>query len=145
MVRPGHPATVTLPASDSGRFGPRELLHHPWASSGMTPSFSRWVGELSAVEARNATAFVSDDYELIARVTAQGDHVARGPRFLFREALDSGRLVEIPTGYESRYECWMLTTATSWGSPLIKAVAEIAKAAAVTQAGGRGQPPAQKV
>lgn len=124
VVRPDHPL---LGASEPLR--PSQLLRHRMASVGMTPAFKRWTGQLTPAEMRNASAFVSEDFELLRLAAESFGHVARGPRFLFREAIDAGSLVELPVTWVSTYECWMLTTQTLWQSPLIKAIAEIARAA----------------
>lgn len=122
VVRPDHPALGGSPLAA------HDLLRHPMASVGFTREFQRWTGEMSAQERRRAYAFVSDDFALIRRIAIEVGHVARGPRFAFAEDLAEDRLVELPTTWDAVYECWMLTTGTHWQSPLVKAVAEIAKA-----------------
>ena len=122
VVRPLHPiAAVRGPISVSA------LMEHPWASWGLTPSFAAWAGDLSSPQTRRATAITSDDFHVIEELATTADYIARGPRFLFRSALETGALVELETSYASTYECWMLTTRRRWRSPLGKAVASLAK------------------
>lgn len=121
--RPGHPALGLVDA------GPRELLRHPLALPNVVPGVARWAGELSREEADNLRAFVSDDYGLIVQRALDTDTLAMGASFLFAEHLASGRLVKVSTTLQVNYDCWMLTTAERWRSPLIKAMAELSKAA----------------
>lgn len=112
-----------------GELAPHELLDHPMASAGFTHEFRRWVGEMTPAERRRAYAFVSDDFGMIRQAAMEFDYVARGPRFVFEEDLARGHLLEAPTTWSAVYECWMVTTETQWQSPIVKAVAEIAKTA----------------
>jgi DNA-binding transcriptional LysR family regulator len=136
VARPEHPAFASEPP-----LGPRELLRHPIASVGVTREFQRWVGRMSAEERRLAYAFVSDDFSLIRQAVKTSGFIARGPHFVFAEDLASGAVVELPTTWTAAYECWMLTTQTLWQSPVVKAVADIAKR--VSEPGvASGSPPA---
>lgn len=128
VARPGHPA-LRLPAPA----GPRELLAHPFALPNVLPGIERWAGETTREEAENLRAFVSDDYALIIQRALDTDTIAMGASFLFEQQLRDGRLQVIPSTLDVPYACWMLTTAERWRSPLIKAMAELSKAA-VTQA-----------
>lgn len=123
VARPGHPA---LDLRDAG---PRELLRHPIALPNVVPGVARWAGELTREEADNLRAFVSDDYGLIVQRALETDTVAMGASFIFAEHLAAGRLVQVSTTLDVPYDCWMLTTAERWRSPLIKAMAELSKAA----------------
>lgn len=129
VVRPGHPALEA-----KAPLSARQVLRYPIACAGVTPSFSRWAGDLTPAHQANATALVCDDYRVIAHAVASSDLIAWGPRFVFADDLDRGDCVELPITWRSRYECWMLTTETHWRSPLIKAVADLARS---PQAPGR--------
>ncbi|MCC2105778.1 MAG: LysR family transcriptional regulator [Hyphomicrobiales bacterium] len=122
VVRRAHPALARAPLTA------RELMRLPLASAGLTPDFVGWLGPPDDAGARNLEAFQADDYDLIRRMPLCGDHVARGPRFVFEEDLRSGALVELPLESPFRYECWMLTTPGHWRSPIVKAVAQFSKA-----------------
>jgi DNA-binding transcriptional LysR family regulator len=136
VVSPDHPVLEA-----EAPLGPRELLRHPIASAGVTREFQRWVGRMSVEERRLAYAFVSDDFSLIRQAVKGAGFIARGPHFVFQEDLASGAMVELPTTWSAIYECWMLTTQTHWQSPVVKAVAEIAKRVSELGAPG-GSPPA---
>jgi DNA-binding transcriptional LysR family regulator len=123
VARPGHPA---LALSDAG---PRELLAHPFALPNVLPGVERWAGEMSRDEAENLRAFVSDDYALIIQRALDTDTIAMGASFLFEDQLRDGRLAVVSSTLDVPYACWMLTTAERWRSPLIKAMAELSKAA----------------
>jgi DNA-binding transcriptional LysR family regulator len=123
VARPGHPALALTDA------GPRELLTHPFALPNVLPGIERWAGEMTRDEAENLRAFVSDDYALIIQRALDTDTIAMGASFLFEEQLRDGRLVVVSSTLDVPYACWMLTTAERWRSPLIKAMAELAKAA----------------
>jgi len=123
VARPGHPALALADA------GPRELLRHPFALPNVLPGVERWAGELSREEAENLKAFISDDYGLIIQRALETDTIAMGASFLFEEPLRDGRLAVISSTLNVPYACWMLTTAERWRSPLIKAMAELSKAA----------------
>jgi DNA-binding transcriptional LysR family regulator len=123
VVRPGHPALAAAPLS------PNQLLRFPIASVGTVPSFRRWLGQLEPEGAQNLKAFLSDDYGLVKERPLRSDFVARGPRFVFEQELAAGKLVELALDWDSRYECWMLTTEANWHSPVVKAIAQFAKAA----------------
>jgi len=126
VARPGHPALALQDA------GPRELLAHPFALPNVLPGIERWAGEMTRAEADNLRAFVSDDYALIIQRALDTDTIAMGASFLFETQLAEGRLKTVSTTLDVPYACWMLTTAERWRSPLIKAMAELAKAS-VTQ------------
>jgi len=126
VARPGHPALALTDA------GPRELLAHPFALPNVLPGIERWAGEMTRAEADNLRAFVSDDYALIIQRALDTDTIAMGASFLFEKQVAEGRLRTISTTLDVPYACWMLTTAERWRSPLIKAMAELSKAA-VTQ------------
>jgi len=123
VARPGHPA---LSLTDAG---PRELLRHPFALPNVLPGVERWAGELDREEAENLRAFISDDYALVIQRALETDAIAMGASFLFDEHLKDGRLALVSSTLDVPYACWMLTTAERWRSPLIKAMAELSKAA----------------
>jgi DNA-binding transcriptional LysR family regulator len=124
VARPGHPALAeALP------LGPRALMAYPMATARLVPSFRRWAGEFSDAERANLQAFVSDDFELIKQRVMGQDLLAVGPRLIFQPEIAEGRLIELPITWNTPYECWMLTTADRWRSPMVKAAAEAAKAA----------------
>jgi len=123
VARPGHPALALADA------GPRELLAYPFALPNVLPGIERWAGEMSREEAENLRAFVSDDYALIVQRALDTDTIAMGASFLFEAELRDGRLAVISSTLDVPYACWMLTTAERWRSPLIKAIAELSKAA----------------
>lgn len=122
MVRPRHPALRKAPLT------PDMLLRYPIASVGNVPNFRRWLGVLSNEDARNLNAFVSDDYALVKSRALESDFVACGPKFVFEQELRDGTLVELPLQAETRYECWMLTTEAKWRSPVVKKIADFARA-----------------
>jgi len=123
VARAGHPA---LSLTDAG---PRELLRHPFALPNVLPGVERWAGELDREEAENLKAFISDDYALVIQRALETDAIAMGASFLFDEHLKDGRLGLVSSTLDVPYACWMLTTAERWRSPLIKAMAELSKAA----------------
>lgn len=123
VVRPRHPGLKQAPLT------PEMLLEFPIASVGAVPSFRKWLGALSAKAARNMNAFVSDDYTLVKSRSLDSDFVALGPRFVFEQELREGTLVELKLRVEIGYECWMLTTEANWRSPVVKKVADFARAA----------------
>lgn len=123
VARPGHPA---LQLTDAG---PRDLLRYPFAMPNILPGIERWAGEMTREEAENLRAFISDDYGLVIQRALDTDTIAMGASFLFGPELADGRLRPISNTLDIRYACWMLTTAERWRSPLIKAMAELSKAA----------------
>lgn len=123
VVRPRHPALKQAPLT------PEMLLKYPIASVGAVPSFRKWLGAMSGKAARNLNAFVSDDYALVKSRPLDSEFVACGPRFVFEDELREGTLVELPLRVEVSYECWMLTTEAKWRSPVVKKVADFARAA----------------
>lgn len=123
VVRPRHPALKQAPLT------PGALLKYPIASVAVVPSFRKWLGALSNKAARNLNAFVSDDYALVKSRPLDSEFVACGPRFVFEDELREGTLVELPLRVEIGYECWMLTTEAKWRSPVVKKVADFARAA----------------
>ena len=123
VVRPRHPALRQAPLT------PENLLRYPLASVGAVPSFRKWLGAMSAKAARNMNAFVSDDYALVKSRPLESDFVALGPRFVFEQELRDGTLVELKLRVEIGYECWMLTTEAKWRLPVVKKVADFARAA----------------
>lgn len=123
VVRPRHPALRQAPLSAE------MLLKYPVASVGTVPTFRKWVGAPTGKAARNMNAFVSDDYALVKARPRDSDFVACGPRFVFEEELRDGALVELPLRVNMPYECWMLTTAAGWRSPVVKKISAFARAA----------------
>jgi DNA-binding transcriptional LysR family regulator len=123
VARPGHPALALKDA------GPRELLQYPFALPSVLPGVERWAGELSREEGENLRAFVSDDYGLVIQRALDTESIAMGASFLFADQLADGRLLPVSNTLDITYACWMLTTAERWRSPLIKAMAELSKAA----------------
>ncbi|WP_296597213.1 LysR family transcriptional regulator [Phenylobacterium sp.] len=128
VARPGHPA---LDLKDAG---PRELLRWPFALPNVLPGLVQWAGEMDREESENLKAFISDDYSLIVERALQTDAIAMGASFLFQDQLADGRLEVISSTLDMPYDCWMLTTAERWRSPLIKAMAELSKAAVTEKA-----------
>jgi hypothetical protein len=108
---------------------PTTLLKYPIASVGRIASFMNWLGILDEKHTQNLKAFVSDDYALVKARPIGTDFVACGPRFVFEQELRDGTLVELRLQAEARYECWMLTTESTWRSPVVKRIAQFAKAA----------------
>ncbi|QOZ51635.1 LysR family transcriptional regulator [Bradyrhizobium sp. CCBAU 53338] len=121
VARPGHPALKAAPLSAA------EFTRLPLASAGLTPDFRAWLGMIADAQKRSLEAFLSDDYDLIKRMAVETDHIARGPRFVFERELERGDLVEVGLISDFQYECWMLTTAATWRSPIVKAIAKFAK------------------
>ena len=122
VARPGHPARRASPLSAP------ELMRLPLASAGLTPDFQAWLGEADALHTQNLEAFLSDDYDLIKRMAVEADFIARGPQFVFEHELAQGELVELALDSDFQYECWMLTTKALWRSPVVKAIADLARA-----------------
>jgi DNA-binding transcriptional LysR family regulator len=121
VVSPGHPGLAQAPLDPAG------LLRYPLASAGITPDFRAWVGSVEAVLAINLEFIISDDYDVLKARPQDSHSIARGPRFVFERELAAGSLVELPLTCSFSYECWMLTTAVHWRSPVLKTVARIAK------------------
>lgn len=121
VARRDHPASQGTPLS-ADEFSRLQL-----ASAGITPDFGTWLGEPGDHQKRKREAFLSDDYDLIKQMALTPGYVARGPRFVFEQELARGELVEIPLERDFQYECWMLTTNALWRSPIVKAVARLAK------------------
>lgn len=127
-VRPGHPAL------ELSRAGPHELLAWPCAVANVVPGMRRWLGDLDRRRQENLTAFVSDDYSLLAQRAADSEAIAMGPSFVFDAAVRAGELRLLSTTLELSYVCWMLTTAERWRTPLMKTLAEVARIATATPA-----------
>ena len=125
VARPGHPAL-----QEKTPLSARQLLSYPMATARLVPSFRRWAGEISEAEMAHLQAFVSDDFDLIKQRVMGSSLLTMGPRLIFQPELSQGRLVELPISWNTPYECWMLATAERWRSPVVKAAAELAKAAA---------------
>ena len=106
---------------------PARLLDYPIASFPLPPHVIQWFGSLSGQAEKNLGALVSDDHDLIKHRAIETDFVAMAPSFVFAQEFRDGTLVELPTINPPGYECWMLTTRTRWESPVIKAIAEMAK------------------
>ncbi|MBL8772061.1 MAG: LysR family transcriptional regulator [Phenylobacterium sp.] len=128
VARPGHPALGLTQA------GPRDLLRYPVALANVLPGIERWAGDVSREEAENLRAFVSDDYGLIIQRALDTDTIAMGAGFLFDRQLADGSLRVVSCTLDLTYACWMLTTAERWRSPLIKAMAELSRAAVAEKA-----------
>lgn len=125
VARPNHPLLAQADV------GPAELLEYPVASPSVLPGVERWVGDLGREQQENLRAFISDDYSLIIQRALDTDVVALGPSFLFQDPLKAGRLAVVSCTLNLTYTCWMLTTAERWRSPLIRSVAELAKASVI--------------
>ncbi|HEV2531988.1 LysR family transcriptional regulator [Phenylobacterium sp.] len=125
VARPGHAAL-----QEAQPLSARQLMAYPMATARLVPSFRRWAGDLTEAERANLQAFVSDDFDLIKQRVMATPLLTIGPRLIFQPELAQGRLVELPITWDTPYECWMLTTADRWRSPVVKAAAEAAKAAA---------------
>jgi len=124
-VRPGHPAL-----QHETPIEPASLLRYPVASSKVSPMFEGWVGEATPEQAGNLDAFISDDYRLTLDQARHGDFVAIAPSFLFQADFRAGTLVNVPLTLAEPYSCWLITTPERWRSPVVRAIAEMAKAAA---------------
>ena len=123
VARAGHPA-LSLQAA-----GPIELLRYPFALPSVLPGVARWVGETDREQGENLRGFVCDDYALIIQHALATDALALGAAFLFEAELRSGRMVRVDATLDVTYACWWLTTAERWRSPVIKTLADLAKAA----------------
>lgn len=121
VVHPEHPALAQAPLA------PAALLQYPLSGAGITPAFRAWIGPTKPDQANNLEFILSDDYDLVRQSPRDGRCIARGPRFVFESDLEDGSLVELPLTRAFDYECWMLTTSSHWRSPIVKAVAQIAK------------------
>lgn len=121
VARPDHPARRPAPLSAP------ELMRLSLAIAGITPDFTTWLGEIDGQHTQNLEAFLSDDYDLIKRMAAETDFVARGPQFVFEDELARGELVELTLDADFQYECWMLTTKALWRSPVVKTIANLAR------------------
>lgn len=128
VVRPSHPL-----AGASAPLSAAELLHFPMASVGLTASFGKWIAGVSEAATANATALVCNEFELM-QLCLPPTYTLRGVRFVFERAIAAGELVEVPLQWTQPYNCWMLTTPENWRLPVVKAVADIARAAAAGHA-----------
>ena len=121
VARPGHPALSARP------LGPRELLKHRIASTLMVPDFAKWTGPLSGDEAQNLKSFSSDSFDLLRAQALNADFIAIAPSFIFEADVRCGVLEAVATTWDDVYECWMLTTRERWGSPELRAMADLAR------------------
>lgn len=127
---------VAAPAHPLARcdlVGPREVVGFPIASYGQSRQFRDWVSPLTPQEQDNATAFICHDTDLIRARLDYSDFLAVGARFMFADELASGRFVELPLDWRAKYECWMLTTEGHWRSPVVRGIADLAKAAVASR------------
>lgn len=108
---------------------PARLLEYPVTSFPMPANMLRWFGDITPEARKNLEAFITDDHELIKSRPIGSDYVAMAPRLIFEREFANGTLVELPIDDPPKYECWMLTTQARWQSPVVKIIAEIAKAA----------------
>jgi DNA-binding transcriptional LysR family regulator len=122
-VRPGHPALAEQPLT------PARLLSYKLAVPTGSAAFRRWTSDLSPGDADHVRPLQTDDYDIIKQHALLYDYVALGVRFVYADELDAGKLVELRLTETLPYECWMLTTPERWQSPLVRAVAELAKLA----------------
>lgn len=123
VARPGHPVLGLTAA------GPAELLQHPFAQPSVLPGVARWAGDLDRSQSENLRGFICDDYALILQHARNTDALALGAAFLFEAEIAAGRLVRVDATLDVTYACWWLTTAERWRSPIVKTLAELAKAA----------------
>jgi DNA-binding transcriptional LysR family regulator len=109
---------------------PEELLEFPVATFGIYPNLRQWAGNLSPPAKKNLEALATSESELIKRQVLETQYLGYGARFIYKRELAEGTFVELPTAGLPKFECWMLTTPTRWRSPIIKAIAEVAKSPA---------------
>lgn len=121
-VRPSHPLAGRAAVT------PADVRAFPVAAPIESSRFMRWADPQTEDERRRMIALVTNDLALISQHCTTTDVIARGPRMAFEEALAAGTLVELPFGEVWPYECWMLTTKGLWSLPLVREVAELARA-----------------
>jgi len=76
----------------------------------------------------NRSAFLSDDPDMIRERARRSDFVAYVPRFVVEEDLAAERLVEVPLRRNAVFDCWMLATPRGWNMPVVRRIAELARA-----------------
>lgn len=121
VMRPGHPL------ADRATLTREEYLAYPMASLGVTPAMRQALGHVTEKQERNLTAFISDDIDTICRRVMKGDHLGKGPDFLFAEHVARGELIAKAVDDLPGYECWLLTTVDKWRMPVIQRIADMAK------------------
>jgi len=96
---------------------------YPFASFRRSPAFKQFADR----HRDNLSAFVSDDPDLIRTRPQHSDFVAYVPRFVLRDDLYEGRLVEVPLRDTRIFDCWMLATARGWSMPVVRRLAGMAR------------------
>ncbi|OWK33151.1 LysR family transcriptional regulator [Sphingomonas dokdonensis] len=122
LARPDHPL------AGRGLVTPDDIRSYAVAAPIESPRFMQWVSPLTEEERRRMLALITNDLALICEHCATTDTIARGPRMAFDAALAAGTLVELPFAEHWPYECWMLTTKGLWTLPLVREVADLARA-----------------
>ena len=107
---------------------PAALLDYPWASFRLGDGLIRLLGAEGAKRQETLLAFQSDDAALLKEQVLSSHAIGWLPRFVFEEELQRGEVVRVEgKGLEFPFECWMLTTAGHWTSPVIRAIAEFGR------------------
>ncbi len=123
-ARAGHPALALEGAT------PAQLLAYPFARTRFAHSLDRWAAAETREQAANLRAFVSDDFGLIVQRALDTDTLAVGTRFQFAAYIAAERMEVVSSTLDWPYVCWMIATQQGWKSPMIRAIAELAKTAA---------------
>ena len=129
FVRPGHPAL------GQGPLTPADLMKYKLAVSALVPGFQEWLGPVDGDQLRNFKGLITDAYDVIAERLKTSDFVSVAPRFIFRDKVKAGALVELPLTWPGPYECWMIASQESWRSPVVRALLTFAREIIATDDG----------
>ncbi|MAT93585.1 MAG: hypothetical protein CME59_13390 [Halioglobus sp.] len=110
VARPGHPVF------DSKTVEMDTLIHYSWVA----PKPQGTVQQIGDHPILSRMKVLSDNYDILKKLTISSDVVCAGPRTVFKSELDAGALSEISVSLDVTWESALLVKPETYATPLAK-------------------------
>lgn len=119
VARPGHPFFE----SSTGNL--EELIHYSWVA----PKAQGTVQRMGDHPIFSRMKILSDNYDILKKLTTSSDVVCAGPRAVFSHELAAGALREIPIPLDVTWESALLVKPETYSTPLARHLVSVFESA----------------
>ena len=110
VARPSHPIFASSSNVEE------DLMKYSWAA----PKAQGTVQQVGDHPVFNRMKILSDNYDMLKKLTLSSDVLCAGPRAVFRSEIDAGRLREVDVPLDVTWESALLVKPETYATPLAR-------------------------